>query len=394
MNKNIYIDLADKLDSAGLFLESDDLLKVFSSSTSMIKTAQSGNLDTVLIDTDKLDGWTSLISKTAGVSGAAGLTTFLISFAGRQKELRNTYEQNVEVEAASDLYNAKTVDQVKINKLKQEHAAALKSNKPKVEIEIQLPNNKSPYNPGDPNTYTVEKYKVLEKKEINSKDKSGNPITKEIKNSILNQFLSPDMYVVDLTHDGIQETIPVKKTTNKKIIPKDQLDKYYEQQSKNNKAALRYALISTGLFTGASIGYFLLDFGRFKNGLSLNIKQEYRKFIFLHKQSKKTQNDKNNLLQEFTNSLNSLLSRCDGINTLVPASFPKEKFRDNILKVFKKEIRFGESSDNSDRPKSNSNSRSTTPSIKPRSQNPRNPQNKPAPPPGASGQNKILRDEL
>jgi hypothetical protein len=191
------------------------------------------------------------------------------------------------------------------------------------------------------------------------------------------------MYVVDLTHDGIQETIPVKRTTNKKIIPKDQLDKYYEQKSKNNNAALRNALISTGLFTGASIGYFLLDFGRFKNGLSLNIKQEYRKFIFQHKQSKKTQNDKNNLLQEFTNSLNSLLSRCDGINTLVPASFPKEKFRDNILKVFKKEIRFGVSSDSSDTQKSNSNSRSTT-SIKPRP-TPRKPRPTAPNPPASSG---------
>jgi len=392
MNKNIYVDLADKLDSIGLYQESDEITKIFSSTNSFIKTAQSSELDAILGDSEKLTGWSSMILKTLGVSGIAGLTPFLVSAIGRQKELRDAYFQNVEVEAEPDIYNAKTVDQAKINKLKQEHQAALKSNKPKTEIEIQLPNNKKPYNPGDPETYTVQKYKVLDKKEITSKDKSGNPITKEIKNSIINEFSNPEKYIQDLVIDGMQETIPVKKTTTKKIVPKEQMDKYYNQQAANNKAAIKNGLIATGLFSAASIGYFLLEFQRYRNSLNRDIKAEYRKFLIKYKYSDKTPQDKNNLVQELTNRLNSLLSRCDGLDSYIPASFPKETFRDMILKLFKKEIGFGKTNPSKTSPVSRSNAGPSQNPTTPAKSRPR-PQARPTKPSGGSSQGGTIKEE-
>ena len=100
MNKNIYVDLADKLDSAGLFQESDDLMKVFSSSTSMIKTAQSGELDSILADSEKLSGWNWMIGLAAGVVGVTSIPAAIVSFNRRLDQLKEQYFEEKEAKHA------------------------------------------------------------------------------------------------------------------------------------------------------------------------------------------------------------------------------------------------------------------------------------------------------
>lgn len=64
MDKNIYIELANTLDSAGLFRESDDLMEVISSNASMIKTAQTSELDKAIDKYSSLEAFHSFRSLT------------------------------------------------------------------------------------------------------------------------------------------------------------------------------------------------------------------------------------------------------------------------------------------------------------------------------------------
>jgi hypothetical protein len=387
MNKNIYVDLADKLDSAGLFQESDDLMKVFSSSTSMIKTAQSGELDSILADSEKLSGWNWMIGLAAGVVGVTSIPAAIVSFNRRLDQLKEQYFEEKEVAAVPDEFNAKTYDAVKVSKLKTEAFEAISSSKPKTEIQILIPNNIKPFDPGDNTTFTIEKYKVLQTKE----KKRRNGTVYEVPNPTVADFMDPSNYIKDKVIDGKTQFVEVPKKTYINHLPAKNDTEFRKKKLQNYfSTGLKSFAVAAGVSIATVIGYET-QWKLYKNSLNPNIKAEYRKYLLKNKFSAKNNIDKSIILEEFTNKLNLILKQSDGVGNVIKPLYAKEKFRDAILRLFKKEIGFGKPDSSKG---SNTNTNSTTqksnsgaPSSKSRTQTrPLRPsQPKPAPPGGSTG---------
>lgn len=385
MNKNIYIELADKLDSAGLFQESDDLMKVFSSSTSMIKTAQSGELDSILADSEKLSGWNWMIGLAAGVVGVTSIPAAIVSFNRRLDQLKEQYFEEKEVAAVPDEFNAKTYDAVKVSKLKTEAFEAISSSKPKTEIQILIPNNIKPFDPGDNTTFTIEKYKVLQTKE----KKRRNGTVYEVPNPTVADFMDPSNYIKDKVIDGKTQFVEVPKKTYINHLPAKNDTEFRKKKLQNYfSTGLKSFAVAAGVSIATVIGYET-QWKLYKNSLNPNIKAEYRKYLLKNKYSAKNNIDKSIILEEFTNKLNLILKQSDGVGNVIKPLYAKETFRDAILKLFKKEIGYGKSgsspneSNNSKQPSSSPPPGSQATRRKPSIKAPSKPVTKPAPKPSS-----------
>jgi len=395
MNKNIYVDLADKLDSAGLFQESDDLMKVFSSSTSMIITAQSGELSQALAGVDKLSGYTHILEKS-GLFGALppALVNAIRTWKMRSKEIDYEFQEQKEVADVPDTYPKKTIDPTIVSQVRAQadKYKGLPANQ-KTLVEIYVPNNTTRFSVEDPSSYKIETYYLPD-----NIDKTIKGVTKPTKNTLITKLVDPFFYIKDLMNGGKVETIKVPKNKTVSITPSS---KETEKNKAKGRAAWKAA--RNGLYAaiiGASVvgGSLFAEINIEKRYLPKNITNEYRRYKNKYDNQSKSKETSAIILEEFSTKLDSLLSNFDGKSTFVPNSIDsKEDFKNKILKVFKKEIGFVT---NTQSPKAGGSSstgttkRNTPPPAQSRSQNPRNPQNKPAPPPGASGQNNILRDGL
>jgi hypothetical protein len=383
MNKNIYVDLADKLDSAGLFQESDDLMKVFSSSASMIKTAQSPKLSSVLAKANNLTGFTDIIGVEYPLmgAGASAIATAVASAKSFEYQLKDEFEEFRDVPDEPDYYNKKTIDPTIVSQVKQQ-ADRYKGlpNNQKTLVEVYIPNNQTPFDVSDPSSYVKEKYYLPD-----NIDKTIRGVVKPTKNTLITKMNDPYYYIKDLMNGNQVETIKVPKTKLQSFIPSGKegtkaLRK--EARWSGIKKSILAALIG-GIAGGA---YKLAEFNIHKKYIPKNVMGQYNRFINKYNLSEKSRKNSAQIVQEFSNKLDSLLSRCDGLSTTVPNPVEsKEKFRDNVLSVFKEEIGFGKPASSEG---SNTNTNSTTqksnsgaPSSKSRSQTlPSRPsQPKPAP---------------
>jgi hypothetical protein len=357
MNKNIYVDLADKLDSIGLYQESDEITKIFSSTNSFIKTAQSSELDAILGDSEKLTGWNWFWGVLGQVSGLTSVPTAILSFNKRLKQLEEQYFEEKEVAAVPDEFNAKTYDAKKINLLKKESFDAMSSSKPKTEIQILIPNNEKPFDPGDNQSYTIEKYKVP--KTIEKKRRNGTIY--EAPNPTIAEFTDPSNYIKDKVLDGIPQFVEVPRKTYINHLPAKNDDEFTtKKRNAYFSSGLKLLAVATGVGIATAIGYET-QWKLYKNSLNSDIKAEYRKYLIKNKYQAKNNKDKSIILEEFTSKLNSILKQCDGVGNPIKSPYPKEKFRDAILRLFKKEIGFGVNPNNTNPGKTNpSNTNSTT----------------------------------
>lgn len=386
MNKNIYIELADKLDSAGLFQESDDLLKVFSSSTFMIKTAQSPSpeLASVLVKSDKLQGFTDILGIAgmvgAGFKGAipAAVVTAIASYKNDQKELNLEFQEYKEIPDDPDLYNKKTIDATILAKVKaQADGAKTLPADQKTLVEVYIPNNNFPFEITDPASYTKEKYYLPDN--ITSKTTKG--ATRSVKNTFITKLADPYFYIKDLMNGNRVETMSVPKNKTVPLIPSSKNDAIRKVKKENFKSRIAKTLTAAILGAVGGAAYKFAEFEIHKKSIPRYIAGAYDRFIIKHKNSDKSKNSSAIIVQEFSDKLDSILSRCDGVSTKVPdLDYPKEKFRDEILKVFKKSIGYPTAK----RSRTETTITNTSPTARP-SFTPRKPRPTAPKPPASSG---------
>lgn len=379
MDKNIYIELANTLDSAGLYRESDELMEVISSNTSMIKTAQSGELSKCLSMINLLTGWSWLIASAVGGAIPPALATAITNYKIGLKNIDNQYKRFEMRDEPLEFY-AKTIDPVLYNKLKAEATAAKSiSNQPKENISVYIPTNNAEFDINDPNSYRLEEYKILKQKTIGS---NGKTLKNPIANPLINKFLNPDNYI-SIQMDGDQEvTKEILTPKPKQVVPEDLKNQAKDAKKENIKNTFKksgIAFIIGGLIAGT--GYQLV-FNRKKSQLKDDINAQFTRYKLKYSRTPnkdKTPQLKVNLVQELSNQLDNLLGIFDGKQTGIHApDLTKEELRDCILKVFKKEIGYGVSSGKSDSTRSTANppqssrSRQQPPSTStPRKQDPR-----------------------
>jgi galactitol-specific phosphotransferase system IIB component len=382
MNKNIYVDLADKLDSAGLFQESDDLMKVFSSSTSMIKTAQSNELLQALTGVDKLSGYTHILEKS-GLVGALplGLVNAIRTWKMRSKEIDYEFQEQKVVADVPDTYRKKTIDPEIVSEVKAQNDKykRLPANQ-KTLVEIYVPNNTTRFSVEDPSSYRIDKYYLPD-----NIDKTIEGVTKPTENTLIKKLFDPNSYIKDLMNDGKVETIKVPKNKTVSITPSS-------KETDKNKAKRRAAWKAAGkgliaaIIGASTVGASLFaEINIEKRYLPKNITNEYRRYKNKYDNQNKSKETSAIILEEFSTKLDSLLSNFDGKSTLVPNSLDsKEDFKNKILKVFKKEIGFGVNPNTTSVSGSNAEpSQKPTTQAKPRS-GPRTPPTRPSAPSGGS----------
>lgn len=385
MNKNIYVDLADKLDSAGLFQESDDLMKVFSSSTSMIKTAQSNELLQALTGVDKLSGYTHILEKS-GLVGALplGLVNAIRTWKMRSKEIDYEFQEQKEVADVPDTYPKKTIDPTIVSKVKAQadKYKRLPANQ-KTLVEIYVPNNTTRFSVEDPSSYKIDTYYLPD-----TIDETDSGVTKTVKNTLITEMSNPNSYIKDLMNDGKVETIKVPKNKTVSITPSSKETEKNKAKGRAAWKAARNGLIAA--IVGASVvGVSLFaEINIEKRYLPKNITNEYRRYKNKYDNQSKSKETSAIILEEFSTKLDSLLSNFDGKSTFVPNSIDsKEDFKNKILKVFKKEIGFGNTSLSTKDPANRStNAPKAPPSSRPR---PQVPSSKPSGGPSQGGPIKV-----
>jgi hypothetical protein len=388
MNKNIYVDLADKLDSAGLFQESDDLMKVFSSSTSMIKTAQSPKLSNVLAKANNLTGLTDILGVEYPLmgAGASAIATAIFNYKRDSYALQDEFGKFRDVPDEPDYYNKKTIDPAIVNQVKQQ-ADKFKSlpNSQKTLVEVYIPNNKVPFDVTDPASYVIEKYYLPD-----TINKTYRGVTKPSTNTLIKKMDDPYYYIKDLMNGNQVETIKVPKTKTIPFTPsRDQ--GVIDAKKANFKSGVMKNLLAAIIGGVAGGAYKLAEFNIHKTYIPKNVMGEYNRFIIKYNLSEKSRKNSAQIVQEFSSKLDLLLSRCDGLSTRVPNLIDsKEKFRDNVLSVFKEEIGFGKPGSSKG---SNKNTNSTTqksnsgaPSSRPK---PQVPSSKPSGGPSQGGPIKV-----
>ena len=338
MNKNIYIELADKLDSAGLFQESDDLMKVFSSSTSMIKTAQSGELLQALAGVNNLTGYTYILERT-GLVGALppALVNAIRVYKMRSKEIDYEFQEQKEVADVPDTYPKKTIDPTIVSQVRAQadKYKGLPANQ-KTLVEIYVPNNTTRFSVEDPSSYAIEKYYLPD-----NIDKTIKGVTKPTKNTLITKMADPYFYIKDLMNGGKVETIKVPKNKTISITPSSKSNDKTKAKGRALKSAAGKGLIAA--IVGASVvgGSLFAEINIEKRYLPKNITNEYRRYKNKYDNLSKSKETSAIILEEFSTKLDSLLSNFDGKSTFLPNSLDsKEDFKNKILKVFKKEIGF------------------------------------------------------
>jgi hypothetical protein len=355
MNKNIYVDLADKLDSAGLFQESDDLMKVFSSSTSMIKTAQSPKLSNVLAKANNLTGLTDIIGVEYPLmgAGASAIATAIFNYKRDSYALQDEFGKFRDVPDEPDYYYKKTIDPTIVSQVRAQadKYKSLPANQ-KTLVEVYVPINNKPFDVSDPSSYVKETYYLPD-----TIDKTIRGVVKPTKNTLITKMNDPYYYIKDLMNGNQVETIRVPKTKTIPFTPsRDQ--GVIDAKKANFKSGVMKNLLAALIGGIAGGAYKLAEFNIHKNYIPKNVIGQYNRFINKYNLSEKSRKNSAQIVQEFSNKLDSLLSRCDGLSTRIPNVIDsKEKFRDNVLSVFKEEIGFRKPASSKG---SNTNTNSTT----------------------------------
>lgn len=386
MDKNIYIELANTLDSAGLFRESDDLMEVISSNASMIKTAQSPELDKVLGNVKNLHNFNEIIFKAfPGGSIPAGIVTFFAQKKKDEIDIDQSFSAYKDV-PDEEFYIKKTLDMTLINQVKQQADKAKGlPNDQKTLVEVLVPNNKNPFSPEDPSSYTKEKYYIPD--QINKNVKG---VLKPYKNSLITKMSDPYNYIKDIMNGDAPETFPVSKTRKEKYTPGDQIDPKLKAEKTLRKARIAKSITAMLLGLGAATAAVYGEFThKYLPSLPSKIKSEYNLLKRYYDSQSKKGNVKelqNTAVEKLRSQLEKLLSRCDGKFQRFTFGYTREQFINEILAVFKKEIGYGKSGtltsrpSNSQQPASSPPQRPEAPNRKPRTQTP----SKPAPSSGGS----------
>ena len=388
MDKNIYIELANTLDSAGLYRESDDLMEVISSNASMIKTAQTSELDKVLVNVKNLTNFYEIFTKALGWGAVpVAVATYFIKAKKDKEELDKSFSAWKDV-PYEEFYIKKTLDMTLINQVKQQHDKAKTLPKDqKTSVEVLVPNNKNPFSPEDPSSYTKETYYIPDKINKNVKGSS-----QPYKNPLITKMSEPSNYIKNIMNGNEPVKFPVSKTRKEKYTPGDQFDAKKTARNVLLKDRIKKSLVAAVVGLGTvAVSHYHSFTQNYLPSLPSKIKSEYnllkRYYDTLSKKGdvKQLQND---VVEKLRSQLETLLSRCDGkfqqipLSIDVPVIYPREQFINEILAAFKKEIGYG-TTPYSDKP-SNSQQTGTPPPqksqatrSKPGHQAPRTPAPKP-----------------
>ena len=379
MNKNIYIELADKLDSAGLFQESDDLLKVFSSSTSMIKTAQNSQLDKAIDKYSSLEAYHSFPSLMTLITAVSTVGISAARFFNIKQEIKEKYTKIEEKYLGDERIPEKTLDPFKIRDLEKAVNIAkdpLYQNVSKETITVHKPKPDTIYNPNDSSTFTSKKYIINEK--IYDVTVTGN-LTNEKPNPLAKN-INPDFYLKDLEING-----KVKLLKGGAIhSPVEKIDR--DGLNKESKKVIGWGIAKIAALAGVTtIAELLVEERVYSYKLLPEIGKKIRVMVPIAK--KKALADKTNqtyIAEKLRKDLEKLLEPCDGkadsfgnLDFLLrpKGKLFKEDFIDGVMTAFKTEIGYGKTSPSgSGTP--NATSTNTSPTARPRT----TPRNQPRPP--------------